>query len=140
MAVLACAICALLFAASAAAAPNWSDPADLSKPGRNATNPAVAMDPAGNTLAIWERQCSPLRDQPADGDTRPGRRIRGAGRFRAGSGSDTEPREAMTSSGEAVVVWKHFENPPGVYVILAATRPPGGSFGPPSTVYTAEAK
>ncbi len=56
VAVLACAVCALLFAAGAAAAPNWSDPADLSKPGRDATNPAVATDSAGNTLAIWERQ------------------------------------------------------------------------------------
>ena len=55
-AMLACAVCSLLFAAGAAAAPNWSDPADLSKPGRDATNPAVAMDSAGDTLAIWERQ------------------------------------------------------------------------------------
>src|SRR5262245_2642421 len=53
---LALALCMLHAASAAAVAPNWLEPADLSKAGRDASNPAVAMDAAGNTVAIWERQ------------------------------------------------------------------------------------
>ena len=56
------------------------------------------------------------------------------------AGSNTEPSEAMTAGGEAVAAWKHFSSILGVYEILVATRAPGGSFGAPSSVYTAEAK
>jgi hypothetical protein len=142
-AILACAVCSLLFAAGAAAAPNWSDPADLSKPGRDATNPAVAMDSAGDTLAIWERQSTAnpsitLQTAPRA----PGAPFAGPFEFpgSTAAGSNTEPSLAITPAGEAVVAWKHFASLLGVYEILAATRPPGGSFGAPSTVYTAEAK
>jgi hypothetical protein len=136
-AMLACAVCSLLFAAgAAAAAPNWSDPADLSKPGRDATNPAVAMDSAGDTLAIWERQSTANPSITLQAATRaPGEAFSAPGDFAI---TGTEPQVAMTTSGETVVAWKHFANPPGVNQILAATRPPGGSFGSPALVYSAE--
>ena len=142
-AMLACAVCSLLFAAGAAAAPNWSDPADLSKPGRDATNPAVAMDSAGDTLAIWERQSTANPSITLQTSTRaPGAPFAGPFEFpgSTAAGSNTEPSEAMTAGGEAVVAWKHFSSILGVYEILVATRAPGGSFGAPSSVYTAEAK
>jgi hypothetical protein len=143
VAMLACAICSLLFAAGAAAAPNWFDPADLSKPGRDATNPAVAMDSAGDTLAIWERQSTANPSITLQTATRaPGAPFVTPVEFPGSpaTGSNTEPSEAMTQAGEAVVAWKHFASAPGVYEILVATRPPGGSFGAPVTAYTAEAK
>ncbi len=98
-AMLACAVCSLLFAAGAAAAPNWSDPADLSKPGRDATNPAVAMDSAGDTLAIWERQSTANPSITLQTATR-ARGAPFAGPFEfpvsTAAGSNTEPTEAMT--------------------------------------------
>src|SRR6476469_7572334 len=53
---LGLALCVSFAASATAAAPNWLEPADLSKPGRDASNPEVAMDSAENTVAIWERE------------------------------------------------------------------------------------
>jgi PKD repeat protein len=135
-AVLLCAVSLLCAAQAAAAAPNWLEPGDLSKPGRDASNPAVAMDPAGNTVAIWERQSTLDPSFNLQIATRaPGGTFTAPADFALKS---TEPQLAMSPSGEAVAIWKHFENPPGVYTIQMATRPPGGSsFSPPVTVYTA---
>jgi hypothetical protein len=134
-ALLACALAAFL-AAPAAAAPNWLDSADLSKPGRDASNPAIAMDAAGNTVALWERQSTLDPSFNLQISTRPA-----GGVFSAPADfilKGTEPQLAMTPAGEAVAVWKHFENPPGNYVIQMSTRPPGGgSFSAPVTVFSA---
>jgi PKD domain len=133
--LLALALSMLLAAAASAAAPNWLDPADLSKPGRNASNPAIAMDGAGNTVAIWERQ-SPIN---ATVNLQISTRAAG-GAFTAPADfslQSTDPHLAVSPSGEVVAVWKHFENPPGVNTIQVATRPPGGSFGPPETAFVA---
>ena len=93
------------------------------------------MDGAGNTLAVLgaaEHPRPELQHQMSSRDTggtfhragRPGpeghrtaawRWLRTAKRLRSGSASP---------------------NPPGVYVIEAATRPPGGSFSPPVTPST----
>ena len=101
-----------LAASASAAAPNWLEPADLSKPGRDASNPQVAMDAAGNTLAVWERQstarpelqhcrCRRARtggtftapvDLVAEGHrTAAGDDSRTAKRWRPGSASQTRP-------------------------------------------------
>ena len=133
--VLTLALSMLLAASASAAAPNWLEPADLSKAGRDASNPAIAMDSAGNTIAIWERQSTVDPSFNLQISSRSA-----GGTFTAPvdfSLKSTEPQLAMTPAGEAVAVWKHFENPPGVYTIQAATRPPGGSFSAPVTVYTA---
>jgi PKD domain len=134
-ALLTLALCMLLAASASAAAPNWLEPADLSKAGRDASNPAVAMDAAGNTIAIWERE-SPLG---------PSHDVQISTRAAGGTFTtpvdvalrSTDPHLAVAPGGEAVAVWRHFENPPGVNTIQIATRPPGGSFGPPETAYVA---
>ena len=134
VALLGVALC-LIAAAPASGAADWLQPADLSKPGRDAFNPAVGMDNAGNTIAIWERQSTLDASINLQIATRsPG------GAFTVPADLVTrvdEPDMAMTPGGEAVAVWKHFENPPGIHVIQAAIRPPGGSFSAPMTVYTA---
>ena len=109
--LLALALCVPLAASASAAAPNWLEPADLSKPGRDASNPAVAMDAAGNTIAIWERQSTLDPSLNLQISTRSA-----GGTFTAPVDlalKSTEPQLAMTPGGEAVAVWKHFENPPG---------------------------
>jgi PKD repeat protein len=131
--VLALALCVTTAASASAAAPNWLEPADLSKPGRNASNPQVAMDSAGNTVAIWEREMATpgvnlqISSRPAGGaftDPVDFTRIEGS------------PQLAITPAGEAVAVWRSLENPPGNHVIQVSTRPPGGSFSPPFTIHT----
>ncbi len=127
---------ALLGAGSASAAATWLPAGDLSSPGRDAYNPEVAMDAAGNTIALWERQ-SPLN---------PSHNIQMSSRSPGGAFSapvdislrSTEPDVMFTPDGEAFAIWSHFENPPGNYVIQVASRPPGaGSFSPPVTAYSA---
>ncbi|HEY7574483.1 MAG TPA: PKD domain-containing protein, partial [Thermoanaerobaculia bacterium] len=134
LALLAVGLC-LLAAAPARGAADWLKPADLSKPGRDAFNPVIGMDSAGNTIAIWERQSTVDASINLQIATRaPGGDFSAPADFTLRS---TEPDLAMAPGGEAVAVWKHFENPPGVYVIQAAIRPPGGSFSAPINVYTA---
>ncbi len=134
---LACWALWLLFAAAgaAAAAPNWLDPADLSNPSRNASNPAVVMDAAGNTVALWEQQNTGFPSIGPDAAVRVPGGAFGASVDLAPTGS--EPRLAITPSGEAVAAWKQLDSSLGANVVKVATRPPGGSFSPPVTVYAA---
>ena len=127
--LLACALL-LLGAGPAVAAPSWLAPVNLSAPGKDATNPVVAMDDAGSTVAIWERQN--IISHNIQVSTRsPG------GSFSAPldlSVQSQDPEVAMTPGGEAVAAWWHFANPPGSYVLQVSTRPPGGAFSSPVDV------
>jgi PKD domain len=132
-ALLGCMLC-LTAAPHAVAAPAWLPAFDLSAPGRDAFNPAVAVDNAGDTVAVWERQdplSSNLNVQVATRD--PG------GSFSTpkdlSKGSD-DPDVAITPGGEAVVAWVHFDNPNSS--IQVSTRPPGGSFSSPAVVATSQ--
>ncbi len=128
--LLACALC--LLAAPAAWAGAWLPPQDLSTPGRDATNPAVAMADDGSTTAIWEKDNSTKVGFHGETSTRnPGEAFTAPSELGPGI---TEPQVEMTASGQTIAVWKRLANPPGTYVIEAATRPPGGAFGPAEKV------
>lgn len=128
--LLACALC--LLAAPAAWAGAWLPPQDLSAPGRDATNPAVAMSEDGSTTAIWEKDNSTKVGFHGETSTRnPGEAFTSPSELGPGV---TEPQVEMTAGGLTIAVWKRLANPPGVYMIEAATRPPGGTFGPAETV------
>ena len=122
----------LVCAGQALAAPVWLPATDLSAPLRDASGSRVAMDDAGHTVAVWQRQES---NGPGLGVQASTREL-GAG-FSAPVDLSTHaqnPVVAITPGGEAIVAWWHFENPPGVYVLEASTRRPGGSFSPPEPV------
>ncbi len=126
-ALIACAIC--LVAAPLASAGVWLPPQDLSAPGRDARNPAVAMADNGATTAIWEKENTANANFHGEEATRdPGQQFSPPAEL---VGGVTDPQLEMTGSGEAVAVWKRFLPLPGVYAIEAAFRPPGGDFGPP---------
>ncbi|HEX3241461.1 MAG TPA: PKD domain-containing protein [Solirubrobacterales bacterium] len=116
-------------AAPAASAGVWLPPQDLSAPGRNATNPAVAMADSGATTAIWEKDNTKnagfhgevATREPSQGFTAPAELVGGV----------TDPQLEMTGGGQAVAVWKRLVQPPGVYMIQVAARPPGGAFAAP---------
>ncbi len=128
--LIACAIC--LLAAPLASAGVWLPPQDLSAPGRDATNPAVAMADNGATTAIWEKDNTANAGFHGEAASRePGQDFSSPAELLGGV---TDPQLEMTGSGEAVAVWKRLLNPPGVYAIEAAFRPPGGSFGSPVDV------
>jgi hypothetical protein len=128
-ALIACAAC--LVAAPAASAGVWLPPQDLSAPGRDATNPTVAMADSGSTTALWEKDNT--KDAGFHGEAvlrEPGQQFSPPAELVPGV---NEPQLEMTGGGEAVAVWKRLVNltPPGNHAIQVATRPPGGAFGPP---------
>ncbi len=130
---LAAAAAALSFAPAAPATPTWLAPVDIS-----ATQPAslsgfisdadVAMDPAGNAVAVW------LRDED-DADEQGRGRVelatrRAGGRFGpaaplSATVTAEEPRVAMDAAGTATVIWTELVG--GFAVVHAATVVPGGS-------------
>ena len=111
-AIAAVSACALFLPASGASAAAWLPAADLSKPGRDAVNPSVAVDAAGNTVAIWERQNTSDASHNIQVSTRSvGGSFTEPANISLGS---TEPRLAIAPGGEAVAAWRHFANPPGI--------------------------
>jgi hypothetical protein len=125
-------LCAMLSAPASAAPANWLDPVDLSKPGRDALSPEIAMDSGGNALAVWERE------RPEGPGINLQYATRSAGEL-FGAPLDLQRLEgdaklAMAPNGEAAVLWRALINPPGSHVVNVATRPPGGSFSPPVTI------
>ncbi len=126
----------LLFAAPApaAAAPAWLAPTELSAPGRDASEPVAAMDEAGETVAVWQRQSEGGVGEVVQGATRsPSAAFSAPLELSAAAG---EPTVAMSPSGEAVAVWRHFEikGEEGLYAIQVSYRRPGGSFSAPLDV------
>jgi hypothetical protein len=92
----------------------------------------MAMNDAGEAVAIWERQS----ETEASHEIQASVRVPGQG-FSAPialSTAASEPALAMTPGGEAVAVWRHFDLGSGDYLIQASTRPPGGSFSAPVDV------
>ena len=134
LALLAALVCLLGAASPAAAAPAWLTPTDLSAPGRDASEPVVAMDETGETVAVWQRQSEGGVGEVVQGATRsPGAAFSAPFEISAAAG---EPTVAMTPSGEAVALWRHFqiEGEEGLYAIQASYRRPGGSFSAPLDV------
>jgi hypothetical protein len=104
---------------------HWSASVDLSAKGENAVSPAVAIDPAGEAVAVWDRfdgahqiiQASTRR--PHGGWSRPVD-LSGEGR------NAEEPKVALSPAGEAVAVWERFDG--RVDRVQAATRARGGKW------------
>ncbi len=130
-AVVAAALCLVVTASTASAAPQgpWVLPAgNLSSPGQNASGPQISTAPNGSATAIWNRfngsngiiQTSASLPggsfgAPAD--------LSVPGQGAAGSQITTAP------DGSATAVWYRFNG--SNTIIQAATRPPGGSFAAP---------
>jgi hypothetical protein len=106
----------------------WSAPVVISDPGgeEEPANAHIALDTAGNALAVWSSFGS-------------GFVIRTAARPAGGEWSDPEdlsaasgqtPQLAMNAAGDAVAVWSGFNGTD--YVTWAATRPAGGDWSAPA--------
>jgi PKD repeat protein len=129
---LAALLASALLTAAAAPAPagSWLPAVDLSRPLKDADKPAVAMDAAGRTVAIWHRE----------GTTPFENTVQASVRSLGAQFSDPldlslpsfDPQVAMTPSGEAVAAW--WQSRAGGYVLQLSRRPPDGAFSPPLDV------
>lgn len=109
----------------------WQLPAqDLSASGQDAEAPQVALDPAGNAIAIWHR--SNGTNTIVQGAFRP---AGGAWQLPAqdlsAPGQNAEnPQIAFDSSGNAVAVWSRLDG--SNFIVQAAFRPTGGAWQVPA--------
>ncbi|HEY6836643.1 MAG TPA: PASTA domain-containing protein [Gaiellaceae bacterium] len=104
----------------------WGAPQDLSAPGKDAKNPQVAMDGAGNALAVWERFDGANWIIQAAG--RPPEGTWSSPEDLSAPGQDAhEPEVAVDGYGNAWAIWSRSN---GAHdVIQAAERPFGRGWG-----------
>ena len=133
-------VCCLVLgggAGSAWAAPAWLAPQDLSAAGQDAYDPQVAFDGQGNAIAVWSR---------FDGTNFI---VQAAGRAAGGSfGAPQDlsaagqkagfPEVAVDGQGNAIAVWSRFDGTN--FIVQAAARAAGGSFGAPQDLSAAGQK
>ncbi|HEY6836644.1 MAG TPA: PKD domain-containing protein [Gaiellaceae bacterium] len=108
---------------SAAAAPTWLAPKDLSA-GASGSDVHVALDAAGDAFAVWTRSgTAQVAQRPAGGSWSAAQNVSGRCVNASGTGI------AVNAAGRAVVVWECPEG--GNTIVQAATRPARGSWGAP---------
>ena len=104
---------------------------------RRAYNPQVAVDSAGNALAVWELQFNDRRS-----DIWSNRYTVGSGWGTAQKiefedvGSSDNPRIDMDSAGNALVVWEQYDVPTTDYKIWANRYTLRGGWGLSQTIQT----
>lgn len=105
----------------------WSAPVDLSEVGQDAGNPQVAIDPAGDAVAVWERS------NGANTIIQAARRPSGGSWTVATDLSEpglsaTATQVAIDPEGEAVAVWNRVSG--ANTIIQSSSAPAGGSWSP----------
>ncbi len=115
-------------AASSAWAKAWLSPVDVSPAGQGASTPHVALDAAGDAVAVWVR--SGGTNQIVQAAVRPAGGSFGPSVALAAVGQDSfTPQVALDQAGDAVAVWVRSNG--ANQIVQAAVRPAGGSFGAP---------
>lgn len=110
----------------------WQLPAqDLSASGQNASESQVALDPAGNAVAVWTRfdsfnYIAQGAVRPAGGPWQLAQDLSVAGR------NASDPQVALDSAGNAVAAWRRFNGTNTI--VQAVARPSGGPWGLPQDV------
>jgi PKD domain-containing protein len=128
--VFACAWLALT--ASASAAPTWLPPTDIAGPTQSITFPEVAVNAAGDAIAIWPRNTGSEMvieslERPAGGDwSEP---------VVLSDPDEEEPSNVhigLDAAGNAVAVWSAFDTG---FVIRTAARPAGEEWSAPEDLF-----
>jgi hypothetical protein len=123
----------------AVAASAWSRLAQLSKPGADVGEVAVAIDAGGEAIAVWK--LTTRHETVIQSSSRPPGGTWSAPAVispRGGSGVHaSRPRVAMSAAGEAVVLWTEVKIHNRTIlsdVIQSSSRPPGGGWSQPVTI------
>jgi hypothetical protein len=119
--------------ASASAAPTWLAPQDISDPNHSIEFPEVAVDAAGNAIAIWPRNDGGKRivevaERPGGGEWLEPVVISNP----AGEDEPSNAHVALDTAGNAVAVWSA-----AFAEIRTAVRPAGGDWSDPEDLFTA---
>ena len=122
-----------LLAASSPAAPVPLTPVNVSAPGQSAQEPQVAVDPVGDTVAVWARYFEAhtviqAASRRAGGAWTSPIELSVAGR------NATEPQVALDGAGNATAIWSRYDG--ADYLVQASARPAGGGWEPPLDLST----
>ena len=136
LAAAAAAILALVLPAAAGAAPTWLGPKTLSPPVTN-FEPSVAVDSAGNALAVWIGQetggsAVEASYRPAGGSWSTPIPISAPEQAQYKCEGCLEPQVAFDASGKAYVVWSYYNTTTGptpFRQIAMRTRSAAGVWG-----------
>jgi hypothetical protein len=119
---------AALVAAPAGAAPTLLPTTSLSAPGQNANFPIVAMDEAGDSVAVWERFDGSAWIVEASNRAVAGDWSVPVKLSAPGQNAET-PQVTMDREGDSLAAWKRFDG--ADFIIEVAVRPAGGSWSAP---------
>lgn len=107
---------------------DFGTPRDVSP---SAGRPSVATGPDGATTLVWSRTIGSV--STVEQSTRqPGGSFAPPVRISTAGQNAVDPRIAIGADGTAGIVWRRFDGANDI--IEAAIRPPGGSFGAPTTL------
>jgi hypothetical protein len=113
----------LVQSATRAPGTGWQAPVDVSVAGQNASSPQIAVDPTGNSVAVWERG-DPTSSAIVQGATRvPGEGWRTPVDLSVArpNSNSYAPHVAVGAQGNAVTVWTHSDTT-GNTTVQSATR------------------
>jgi hypothetical protein len=109
----------------------WSAPVDLSGASGNAESPTIAVDPAGDAVAAWKLRLA--GSEAIETAYKPAGGVWGAPEaVEFGAAVVETPALAIDEAGDAILVWR--QGVGGNQVILATSRPAGGSWASPSAI------
>ncbi len=112
---------------SALAAPFWLRPIDLSAAGQSAEYPQVAVDPAGDAVAVWAR--SNGANTIVQSAARPAGGAWGAPLDLSAAGQNARnPQVSVDAVGDAVAVWARYDGSNTIVEVASAS--PGGAWQP----------
>ncbi|MET0306627.1 MAG: PKD domain-containing protein [Solirubrobacterales bacterium] len=123
----------LLSTAGSASAAGWLEPKDISAANEVVDGrPEVAVDAAGNAIAIWERHVGgeeivEATERPAGGDWSEPEILSLPGE------EGDQSQVAIDAAGNAIAAWVT-DDGIGGFVIRSAVRPPGGAWPEPEDV------
>ncbi len=116
----------------ALAAPTWLAPSLVSTgDGNNFPDTQVAIDPAGDAVAVWPLSLSG-DEAVIQSATRPFGGSWGIPVDVSGPGYSARPEVAVDADGSEVAVWQHYDG--SHTVVQAALRPEGGAWQEPVTL------
>jgi hypothetical protein len=123
----------LWITASTASAAGWLEPKDISASNEVVDGrPEIAVDPAGNAVAVWERHVGgeeivEATERPAGGEWSEPEVLSLPGE------EGNQSRVAIDASGNAIAVWITEEGSTD-FVVRSAARPPDGEWSEPEDV------
>jgi hypothetical protein len=123
-------------AATRMAGGDWQAPVELSATGQDGLVPRIALDPAGDAVAVWDsRQGSDYvieaATKAAGGAWQAGQAISAPGK----NAEEPQARVAVDPAGDAVVVWERYNG--ANYIVEAATKASGTPWLPPQELSAA---